>query len=133
VERRSVRQLAAGRTVEDHPDRKVVAELFETVFGSRGDEQAIARLERIASAIVEQDASTGDDDVDLVLRMRRLPVRWKRARGKFHLESAASQDRRRALTGRTGNARLRVGDVHDAAPNVLAHVLNPFVSILHRR
>ncbi len=50
-------ELASGRTVEHHPDGEVLAKVLETMLGSRGDEEAIAGLERLALAFVKQGAS----------------------------------------------------------------------------
>jgi hypothetical protein len=80
--------LAPGRTVEDHPNGEILAEVLEMVVGSRGDEEAIAWLERFSLAVVEQDALTAYDDVDLILFVRRLPVRAQGA-SEFHVDSTA--------------------------------------------
>src|SRR5262245_25020384 len=97
------RHFAAGRPVEDHPDGEVVGEILEPVLGTGGDEHHIARPERIAPAIVEQDAAPADDRVDLVLVVRRLPVRVHRQR-QLQVQRAALEHAHRVLTGRTGNS-----------------------------
>jgi len=76
--------LASPGAVEDHPHGEVLAEVLETMLGPCGHEQKIARLERVPLAVVKQDAPAADDDVDLVLRMRRLLVRGRRE-GELHV------------------------------------------------
>jgi len=48
---------------------EVVAEVLEAMLGAGGHEQKIARLERVAPAVVQENAAAADDDVDFVLRV----------------------------------------------------------------
>src|SRR4029450_2884862 len=77
--------------IEYSPHEQVVAEVFEVMVDSGGYEEKVTRLERISHAIVEQDASTADDDVDLVLCMRRLFVGACRRR-ELHVERAVAEN-----------------------------------------
>jgi hypothetical protein len=81
------RYLTAFSAVEDAPYRKVFGERFESVLDSRGDEQQIACFEGVALAIMEENASATNDDVDFVLRMWSLFVR-RHGEGKLYVAGA---------------------------------------------
>src|SRR5262245_24580075 len=59
--------LAPDSTIEDTPDGKILGEVLEVVLRSGSHEQKVPCVERIALAVVTQDASTPDDHIDLVL------------------------------------------------------------------
>src|SRR5206468_12751964 len=113
-------QLASRRTVEDHPDGEVLAEILEPVRGSGGDEEAIAGLECLALAVVKQDASAAEDDVDLVLCVGRLLVGRQRP-GELYVETTVPQKAYRPLSAGTRDARLSLCEVDYAAVVWFAH------------
>src|SRR4029453_3656852 len=83
--------LAPSGAIEYSPYEPVVAEVFEVMVDSGGYEEKVTRLERISHAIVEQDASTADDDADLVLGTRRVFVVACRRR-ELHVERAVAEN-----------------------------------------
>jgi len=84
------RDLTARGPVEDNPHGEVLGKVLKTMLGSRSHEQKVACLKRVLRAVVNQDASAADDDVDLVLLMRSLPVR-RHGEGEFYIKCAALQ------------------------------------------
>ena len=88
--------------MEDDPYREVVAKILEMVLDARGHEKEIARFERRPLAVVREHTSSADDDIHLVLRMRRLAIRSHRA-GKLDLERAALEQAHGVLAGGTGD------------------------------
>src|SRR5436190_10223108 len=80
-----LRDLAAGRTVEDPPQREVGREILVMMRHAGRDEQQIAGLERIPPVPMHEDAAAANYCIDLILRVRRLFVRRHRNR-KLHVE-----------------------------------------------
>ena len=70
------RYLTAFSAVKNAPYREVFGERFESVLDSCGNEQQVAYFEGIALAIMEENASATSNDVDFILRMWGLFVRW---------------------------------------------------------
>jgi hypothetical protein len=102
---RALRHLTALSTIENPPYRKVFGECLKTVLDSCRDEQQIARFERILLPVVEQNASAPDNDVDLVLGVWGLFVRWDGER-ELYVARTALQDKRRTLAGWTWDRSL---------------------------
>jgi len=61
--------------MEDPPDREVRTEVFELVLDACGYEREVTRIHALSFAQVHEDAVAAHDDVDLVLLVRRLPLR----------------------------------------------------------
>lgn len=59
---------------KDNPGLEIFREFLETVFPAGGDEDQVARSERIPVRTVLEQALTADDDVYFVLFMRLLRV-----------------------------------------------------------
>ena len=85
-----MRDLAAFRTKEKHPDRKVVAEVFEPVRPPSCNKETITGLERDPAIPIEENASSPSHDVDLIPRMGLLGVFASR-RVEFYGERAVSK------------------------------------------
>jgi hypothetical protein len=81
------RYLTAFGTVKDAPYRKVFGERFEPVFDSCGNEQQVPCFEGVALAVMEENASATNNDVNLVLRMWGLLVRWQ-GQSELHIAGA---------------------------------------------
>ena len=64
--------------VEYSPQGEILGEVLVVMLSPRSDEQKLARLERVPLAIVNENTSTANDDVDLILRVGRLLVRRHR-------------------------------------------------------
>jgi hypothetical protein len=81
------RYLTAFSAVKDAPYRKVFGERFESVLDSCGNEQQVACFEGVALPVMDENASATSNDVDLVLRMWGLFVRWHR-KGEVYIAGA---------------------------------------------
>ncbi len=90
------------------------------MLDARCDEEQIAGVERLAVAVVAQDAATADDDVHLILRVRRLTVRCDRHREKG-ARSPALQNIDEMRARRPGDLRFRVDEVEHAAAKLSLH------------
>lgn len=66
--------LATIGAVEHHPGLEVVAEIDEAVLNSSGDEKDIAGLEGMTLVAIDKLAVTRNDDIQLILSVRRLPI-----------------------------------------------------------
>ena len=71
---RSRFRLAAFRAVEENPDRKIIAEIFKTVFHSGGDKQEIMRAKLPAFAGTNEVTGAANNYVDFITRMRTLRI-----------------------------------------------------------
>src|SRR6185503_5647506 len=112
---RCLGRFAALGTEENHPHGQIVAEVFEPMLRPRGHEHEVSGPELIPLAVVEQDASSADDHVDLVLRVRRLLVGSNGAR-ELDLERAAIPQAGGVLSGGSRNPRSSVSETeHPAA------------------
>src|SRR5262249_7707159 len=114
------RDLAAAGPVEDPPHQEVVAKIFKPMVGPGGHEKEVAGLEGVPLAIVKQDATAANDDVDLVLCVRRLLIRARR-RPEDDVEGAAAQNTDGALAGR--DPRLGLGKADHTATTGRGHDL----------
>jgi hypothetical protein len=83
-------ELAALLAVENDPHSRVLGKVLEMVLGSSSHEQQVACLECVSLAVVNEDASPTDDDIEFILCVRRLLVRSYR-QGELHVEGAALQ------------------------------------------
>jgi hypothetical protein len=84
------------------------------MLDSGGHEQKVAGLEWVPLAIVKQNASAANDDVNLVLCVRRLFIR-ARGRREFYVGAAASQKADGALAVGTRDAHLSFRETDHAA------------------
>src|SRR5262245_30683383 len=112
--------LATTGAVEDTPHKEVIAEVFKSMFGCGGHEKKVPRLKPVPLAIVKQNASPANHDVDLVLFVRRLLVRACRCT-EFHVEGAALQNDDGALAGRVRDPGLSLSKTDHTATSRLAH------------
>ena len=71
---KSIFRLAAFRAVEENPKRKVIAEIFKTMFHPGGDEQEIVGPKLPTLARANEIAGAADDNVDLIARVRTLRI-----------------------------------------------------------
>ena len=92
------------------------------MLGSGSDEQEVARLERFPLAIVNENTTTANDDVDLILPVRCLLVRRHRER-ELYVKGATLQNEHRALAGGTRDTLLSIGKANHTATVCLIHVL----------
>src|SRR5262249_29799317 len=117
------RNLATTGAVEDDPHGEVLGKVLEAMLGSRSHEQEIARPERVPLAVMKEDAAAADDNVNLVLGVRRRRPRERRkATEREHgLQGAALQKADGVLARRAGNTRLGLGKADDLATGRLAH------------
>src|SRR5262249_39048234 len=114
--------LAAFRTVEDPPYQEVITAVFKPVFGRGGNEQEIACFELVPLAVVKQNASPANDDVNFVLLVRRLYIRARR-RPENHIERAALQNADGSLA-RVRDGRLSLRNADHMATSGLAHAFH---------
>lgn len=84
------------------------------VLRSSGHEQEVTSLEGVSLAVVNQDASAADDDLDLVPCVRSLLVR-RHGEGKLHAYVAPLQEAYGMFAGWTRDTRSSVGKMDHAA------------------
>jgi hypothetical protein len=112
--------LATMRAVKYTPQRKVLGNVLELMLGPRSHEQKVAWLEPVPLAVVNEYSSAANDEVNLVLCMRRLPVRAQRE-AKGYVKSATLQDHDSALARGARDTRLSLGKTDNAATTWFAH------------
>src|SRR5699024_8810103 len=93
--------FAALGAVEDHPGGKVLAEVLEPVLDLGRHEEQVAGAERGAHAPVHELPRTADNDVDLVARVRLLPVHFARL-VDFDLERTVAEETDELPAGGSG-------------------------------
>jgi hypothetical protein len=108
------------RSVKYAPQGQIVGSVLKLLLGPGGDEQDVARLERLPPVLVKEDTSPANNEVDLVLRVRRLLPRALRD-GKGYIKGAAPQNHDGVLACGSGDTRLSIGKTHHAATIRLAH------------
>ena len=106
--------LAATSTVEYPPQRKIVSKLLVVMFDPRGHNQDIARLKRISPTTVDENSPATNNDVDLVLHVRPLPIRGHGHREPY-VQSATLQNEDSSFTGGTGDSRLCLSKIDHTA------------------
>ena len=84
------------------------------VLGPCGDKEDIACRKSGTLIVMDQHALAANDNIELVLVMRRLAVGRNRE-GEGDIERAAFERESRAFTGRPGDQRLGIGKADDAA------------------
>src|SRR5260370_39053982 len=57
--------FAAFRSIEEDPDRKIIGEIFKTMFDARGCKQDIVGHEGLASGATNKISAALGDDIDL--------------------------------------------------------------------
>src|SRR5437773_4717671 len=84
--------LAAFRAVEENPKRKVIAEIFKTMFHPGGDKQEIVGPKLPTLARANEITGAADDNIDFIARMRCLEVTptW---RIQFHGKGSVLEER----------------------------------------
>jgi hypothetical protein len=112
--------LATTGAIEDNPHGEVLGKVLETMLGSRSHEQKVACLEWVPLAIVKEDTSAADDDVDLVLCVRNLLVRGHRE-GEFYIKGAALQKADGVLARGARDTRLSLSNTDHTATIWLTH------------
>src|SRR5580692_9374930 len=111
------------RAVKYTPQSDVLGNVLELMLDPRSDEQEVARLEPVSLAVVNEYSSAANDEVNLVLCMRRLLVRAQ-GEAKGYVESAALQDHDGALALGARDTRLSLGKTDNAATTWLAHAIS---------
>ena len=91
--------LAALRAVKHTPYREILGNVIELMFDSRSHKQEVARLKRVPFAIMNKHSSTANDEVNLVLRVRRLLARAHRE-GEGYIQRTTPKDADGVLTRR---------------------------------
>jgi hypothetical protein len=84
------------RPVKYTPQSQIVGSVLKLVLGPGGYEQDVAWLELVPLAVVKEESSPANDEVKLVLRVRRLLARAPRE-GK----ATSRGPRRRIITARS--------------------------------
>src|SRR5205814_8068309 len=93
--------LAAFRPVKENPDRKVIAEVFKTVFDSRGRKQNIVLSEGLSRSAADKLSAALRNDVNLIERVRRLRIAAAR-RVELHHQRAMFEQQYGLLALRAG-------------------------------
>src|SRR5260370_15125473 len=93
--------FAAFRTIKENPDRKIIAEVFKTVFDSRGREQNVVWREGLSRSAADKLSAALRDDVNFVQRMERLRITAAR-RVELHDQRAEFEQQHGLLALRTG-------------------------------
>jgi hypothetical protein len=112
--------LATRGTVKYAPQGQIVASVLELMLGRRSHEQDVARLERIPLAVVNEHPPAANDEVNLVLRVRRLLARAQRE-GKGYVKWATPQDHDGVLTRGSRDTRSSLGKADNTAAIWGAH------------
>src|SRR5580765_5962500 len=79
--------LATSRPVEYTPQGEILGKVLVMMLNSRSHEQKVPCLERVPLAIVNENSSAANDDINLVLYVRRLLVRGH-GEGEFYVKGA---------------------------------------------
>jgi hypothetical protein len=111
------RNLATPGAIEEDPYRQVLREVLESMLDSRGHEEEIAWPERVPPAVVKEDAAPMDDDVDLVLLVRRrlALARHESPERELGVEGAPLQDPDGVLAREARDVPLSIGNMDHAA------------------
>ena len=91
------------------PHGEIFGNVLEVMLDPCSHEQEIPWLECVSLAVVNEHASTANDEVDLVLAMRRLLARAQRER-KGYVKRATLQDRNRSFSQVTKPMKMFVVD-----------------------
>jgi hypothetical protein len=79
--------FAAFGPIKENPNRKIIAEVFKTVFDASGREQNIVRRKWLSRAAADKVTAALGDDVKFILGMRSLGIAATR-RVKLHDQRA---------------------------------------------
>ena len=90
-------------------------------------EQDVARIEPVPFVIVDENATTANDDIEFVLFVWRLLVRGN-GDGEFDIECAALKNQDCALARGTRNARLSLDEADHTAAISRVHRSLPALS-----
>ena len=114
VHTRLVRQrswdLAALGTVKYTPYRKILGSVLELMLDPRSHELKVAGLKHVPFAIVNEHSSAANDEVNLVLCVRRLRARTC-GEGKGYIQRATPKGDDSMLRGRY--LRLGLGNAEN--------------------
>src|SRR5712691_2300455 len=88
--------LATLRPIKENPDRKIIAEVFKTVFDARGYEQNVVWGEGSSRSAADKLSAALRDDVNLVERMWSLWIAGAR-RVELHDQRAMFEQQNRLL------------------------------------
>jgi hypothetical protein len=108
------------RAVKYTPQGQIVGSVLELMLDPCSHEQEVACLEPVPLAVVNQYSSAANDEVNLVLCMRRLLARAQRE-AKRYVKSATPQDHDGALACGARDIRLSFGKTDNKATTWLAH------------
>ena len=78
------------RSVKYAPQGQIVGSVLKLMLGPRRHEQDVARLERVPLAVVKEESSPANDEVKLVLCVRRLLDRGAEGGKGLHREDPAA-------------------------------------------
>jgi hypothetical protein len=114
------RDLATRGAKEDDPHGEVLGKVLKVVLGSRRHAEKVARFEAGARAVVKENTSASDDDVNLVLFVRGLLV-GEHGEGELDVEGTSLQNTDGVLAGRARNEGLSLRQTDHAATISIAH------------
>jgi hypothetical protein len=107
-------------TVKYTPQGEILGNVLELMLGTRGHEQEVAGFEPIPLSVVNEHSSAANDEVNLVLCVRRLLARGQRET-KGYVKSATLQDHDGALARGARDTRLSLGKTDNTATIWPAH------------
>ena len=93
--------LATFRPIKENPDRKIIAEVFKTVFDCRGYEQNVVWDKGLSRSAADKLSTALRDDVNLVERMWCLRIAAAR-RVELHDQRAMFEQQHGLLALRAG-------------------------------
>jgi hypothetical protein len=112
--------LATMGAVKYAPQGQIVISVLELMLGPRSHEQDVAWLERVPLVVVNEHSPAANDEVNLVLCVRRLLARAQRE-GKGYVKRTTPQDHDGALAHRARDTRLSLGKADNTATIWHAH------------
>ena len=121
--------LAPLRAVKDNPHGEVLGKVLEMMLGSRGHEHKVAWLEWVPLAVVKQEASAANDDINLVLCVRGLLV-WRHGERELYVKGAALQEADGVFARRTRDSRLSLGETNHLTAIWFAHQTIRYIRVL---
>lgn len=114
------RDFATIVAIKYPPHGKVLDHVVELVLDPGSHEEEVARFEPVLLAVMNEHSPAANDEVNLVLCMRRLLFR-NESEGKGYVKGATLQDRDGALPAAPGIPRSRLGKTNHTAAIWVAH------------
>jgi hypothetical protein len=99
------------------------------MLDSRSHKQQVARLKNVPFAVVDEHASTTNDEVNLVLCMWRL-LAWAQRDGKGYIKSATPKGDDGVFARWAGDTCFGLGKADNTATIWVAHPALPCISKL---